>query len=84
VALIFALLKASRTPFVVLDEVDAALDEANIDRFCAALEALSEDTQVVIITHNRGTIQRAGAVYGVTMGDDGASQIISLRVEDAV
>ncbi len=83
VALIFALLKVSETPFVVLDEVDAALDEANVDRFCAALEALSATTQVVIITHNRGTIQRAGVVYGITMGDDGASQVISLRVEEA-
>ncbi len=84
VALIFALLKASGTPFVVLDEVDAALDEANIDRFGQTLASLAESTQVVIITHNRGTIQRAGTVYGVTMGDDGASQVISLDVESAV
>jgi chromosome segregation protein len=80
VALIFALLRVSRTPFAVLDEVDAALDEANVGRFRVALQALAEETQVVIITHNRGTIQVADTVYGVTMQEDGASQVISLRV----
>ncbi|MFN2251373.1 MAG: hypothetical protein ACK2UL_05585, partial [Anaerolineae bacterium] len=81
VALIFALLRVSGTPFVVLDEVDAALDEANVGRFRDALQALASDTQVVIITHNRGTIQAADTVYGVTMQDDGASQVISLQVD---
>ncbi len=81
VALLFALLRVSGTPFVVLDEVDAALDEANIDRFGQALEALAKETQVIIISHNRGTIGRAGAVYGVTMAEDGSSQVISLRLE---
>ncbi len=84
VALIFALLQVSRTPFVVLDEVDAALDEANVHRFCAALQTLAADRQVMIITHNRGTIQTASTIYGVTMGDDGASQIISLAVDAAI
>lgn len=83
VALIFALLEVSATPFVVLDEVDAALDEANVDRFCTALASLAERTQVVIVTHNRNTIQAAGTVYGISMGDDGASQVISLRVDGA-
>jgi chromosome segregation protein len=83
VALIFALLTVSRTPFVVLDEVDAALDEANVDRFRNALASLAAGSQVVIITHNRGTVQSAGTIYGVTMGDDGASQVISLRVDEA-
>ena len=80
VALVFALLQVSDTPFVVLDEVDAALDEANVARFRSALEALAEKTQVVIITHNRGTIQAADTVYGITMSDDGASQVVSLQV----
>ncbi len=84
VALIFALLEVSQTPFVVFDEVDAALDEANVGRFCAALQRLAERCQVIIVTHNRGTIQTAGTVYGITMGDDGASQVISLQVETAV
>ncbi|MFQ5459937.1 MAG: AAA family ATPase, partial [Anaerolineae bacterium] len=82
VALVFALLKASETPFVVLDEVDAALDEANVDRFRRALEDLAVNTQVVIITHNRGTVQTANTVYGISMAEDGASQSLSLRVED--
>ncbi len=81
VALLFALLQVSGTPFVVLDEVDAALDEANIDRFGQALEELACRTQVIIVSHNRGTIRRAGAVYGVTMAEDGCSQVISLRLD---
>jgi len=83
VALIFALLRVSETPFVVLDEVDAALDEANVDRFRGCLSSLAETTQVVIVTHNRATVQSADTVYGVTMGEDGASRTISLRVEEA-
>jgi chromosome segregation protein len=82
VALVFALLRASETPFVVLDEVDAALDEANVDRFRAALEELAKATQVVIVTHNRGTVQTASTVYGVSMGEDGASQTLSVRVDN--
>jgi chromosome segregation protein len=81
VALVFALLEVSATPFVVLDEVDAALDEANVDRFRSALVSLAESTQVIIITHNRATIQAADTVYGITMTEDGVSQAISLKVE---
>ena len=83
VALVFALLQASGTPFVVLDEVDAALDEANVDRFRSALRELADFVQIVIITHNRATVESADTVYGVTMSDDGASRTVSLRVEDA-
>ncbi len=83
VALLFALLEVSGTPFVVLDEVDAALDEANVDRFRACLTALAEHMQVIIVTHNRGTVQSAATVYGVTMAEDGASQVVSLKVEPA-
>ncbi len=81
VALIFSLLEVSPPPFCILDEVDAMLDEANIRRFRRALEALAERTQFIIITHNRGTIQAADTVYGVSMGDDSVSQVVSLRLE---
>ncbi|MCL7452240.1 MAG: chromosome segregation protein SMC [Anaerolineae bacterium] len=81
VALIFAILEVSPPPFCVLDEVDAMLDEANIRRFRRALEQLGERTQFIIITHNRGTIQAADLIYGVSMGDDSVSQVISLRLD---
>jgi chromosome segregation protein len=82
-ALIFALMKVSPTPFCVLDEVDAMLDDINVVRFREMLQDLSKNTQFVVITHNRMTVQAAEVVYGVTMGSDSASQIISLRLEDA-
>ncbi|MCX7838042.1 MAG: chromosome segregation protein SMC [Anaerolineae bacterium] len=80
-ALLFAILKVSPTPFCVLDEVDAALDEANVARFRDALRTLTSDTQFIIITHNRTTMESADAVYGITMGEDGVSQAMSLRLE---
>jgi chromosome segregation protein len=81
-ALIFALLDVSNTPFCMLDEVDAALDEANVGRFRSTLERLAIRTQVVLVTHNRGTIEVANAVYGITMGGQGISQAISLRLHE--
>ena len=81
-ALIFALLDVSGTPFCLLDEVDAALDEANVGRFRAALERLAARVQVILVTHNRGSIEAAHAVYGITMGGQGVSQAISLRLRD--
>ncbi len=82
VALIFSLLKVSPTPFCVMDEVDAMLDEANVGRFCELLTELSENSQFLLITHNRNTVQTAGVIYGVTMGRDSASQIISLKLDE--
>lgn len=81
-ALVFSLLKASPTPFCVMDEVDAMLDEANIGRFTDVLRELSRETQFVLITHNRNTVQVADVIYGVTMGRDTASQVISLRLDE--
>jgi chromosome segregation protein len=82
VALLFALLASNPAPFCVLDEVDAALDEANVGRFTDALRELAQRTQFVIITHNRRTIEVADAIYGVSMGRDGVSKLLSLRLSD--
>jgi len=84
VALLFSMLEVRPVPFCVLDEVDAALDEANIGRFVDSLRGLAERTQFIVITHNRGTIEAADALYGVTLDDDAVSRVISLRLEDAV
>ncbi len=81
-ALIFSLLKVSPTPFCVLDEVDAMLDEANVGRFRELLRELSQNTQFVIVTHNRNTVQVADVIYGVTMGRDSASQVLSLKLDE--
>jgi chromosome segregation protein len=82
VALVFALLKVSPTPFCLLDEVDAMLDEANVHRFRELLKELSQNTQFVIVTHNRNTVQVADYIFGVTLGRDLASQVLSLRLDE--
>jgi chromosome segregation protein len=84
VALIFALLKVSPTPFCVLDEVDAMLDEVNVVRYIEMLRELSKETQFILITHNRQTVQAAEVIYGVSMGADSVSRIISLRLDEAI
>ena len=81
-ALIFALLKVSPTPFCLLDEVDAMLDETNVGRFRDLLRELSPKTQFVVVTHNRSTVQVADVIYGVTMGRDSTSQVISLKMDE--
>ncbi|MGA3057551.1 MAG: chromosome segregation protein SMC [Candidatus Limnocylindrales bacterium] len=83
VALLFAMLEVHPVPFCVLDEVDAALDEANVARFAEALRGLAGQTQFIVITHNRGTIESADALYGVTVGSDAVSRVVSLRLEEA-
>jgi chromosome segregation protein len=82
VALLFSLLHVSPTPFCVLDEVDAMLDEANVGRFRAKLEELSLHTQFIVITHNRNTVESADAVYGVSMGSNAVSQVVSLKMNE--
>ena len=77
------MLSVSPPPFCILDEVDAALDEANVGRFRDALGRLAGDTQFIVITHNRGTVEAAQTIYGVSMGTDNASQVLSLRMEEA-
>ena len=83
-SLVFALLKVSPTPFCVLDEVDAMLDESNTGRFRDLLNELSQNTQFVVITHNRNTVQVADVIYGVTMGRDSSSQVISLKMDEVM
>ncbi len=82
VALLFAMLSVNPVPFCILDEVDAALDEANIGRFADALRRLSQDIDFVVITHNRATIEVADTIYGVTMDDAAVSAVVSLRLAD--
>ena len=82
IALICAIISANPSPFVVLDEVDAALDEANSERLAQILDDLSYKTQFIVVTHNRASMRRAGLLYGVTMGDDGVSKLLSIKLED--
>ena len=82
VALLFALLSVNPAPVCVLDEVDAALDEANVDRFVQTLREMSDRSQFIVITHNRGTVEAADTIYGVSMGDDSTSRVLSLRLAD--
>lgn len=84
VALLVAIQRVNPSPFCLLDEVDAALDESNVVRFRDELKDLAESTQYVVITHNRGTIEGADILYGVTMGDDGVSRTVSLRLDEAI
>lgn len=83
VALLCAIMASNPSPFVVLDEVDAALDEANSIRYADILEKLSEKTQFIVITHNRATMGKGDILYGVTMGDDGVSQLLSVKFTEA-
>lgn len=82
VALLFALFKVKPSPFCVLDEVDAPLDEANIDRFLNVVKEFSNNTQFIIVTHNRKTIAMAQTLFGVTMQEPGVSKLVSVRVSD--
>jgi chromosome segregation protein len=82
VALLFALLSVNPAPVCVLDEVDAALDEANVGRFVQTVRELCDRSQFIVITHNRGTIEVADTIYGVSMGEDSTSRVLSLRLAD--
>jgi chromosome segregation protein len=80
-AALFALIAVSPPPFLILDEIDAALDEENARRFAELIQQFRNKTQFVIVTHNRATMEAADVLYGVTMGEDGVSKVLSLKLE---
>ena len=82
IAVLFALISVSPPPFLVLDEVDAALDERNTKRFAELISDFSQKTQFLLVSHNRATMEAADILYGVTMGEDGTSRVLSLKLED--
>ena len=84
IALLFAISQVNPPPFIILDETDAALDEANSKKYGDMIESLAKYSQLILITHNRETMSRAGVLYGVTMGGDGASKLLSIQFEEAV
>jgi chromosome segregation protein len=81
-ALLLALIGANPSPFCMLDEVDAALDDANVQRFAAAIRSLATSTQFILVTHNRATMEMADILYGVTMAAGAASQVLAMRLPD--
>ena len=83
VAILFALLKVKPSPFVILDEVDAPLDDSNVGRYCEVLREFARQSQFIIITHNKGTMEAADILYGVTMEEPGTSKLIGIKLRDA-
>ncbi|MEK3855153.1 chromosome segregation protein SMC [Cytobacillus sp. FSL H8-0458] len=82
IALLFSILKVRPVPFCILDEVEAALDEANVQRFSKYLKRYSAETQFIVITHRKGTMEEADVLYGVTMQESGVSKLVSVRLEE--
>ena len=83
IALYFAVLKVRPAPFVVMDEIEAALDEANVQRFAEYMRRMTDGTQMVVITHRRGTMEEADILYGVTMLEQGVSRVLDIDLEEA-
>ena len=82
IALLFAIYLVKPSPFCILDEIDAPLDDANIDRFTKIIEDFSKDTQFIVVTHNKRTMEAAETLYGVTMQEEGISKLVSVRFDE--
>lgn len=82
IALLFSFLKFKPAPFSVVDEIDAPLDEANLDRFSIFLKEYAQKTQFIVVTHRKGTMQAADVMHGVTVEDSGVSKVISVKIDD--
>ena len=84
IAILFAILRLKPMPFCVLDEIEAALDDANAGRFAKYLRRFSEETQFIVITHRKPTMELADSLYGVTMEEKGVSKIVSVKLSEAM
>jgi chromosome segregation protein len=84
IALIFAFFQLNPAPFCMLDEVDAALDDANVGRFCHLVKEISQQVQFILISHNKQTIAAAKKVIGVTMHEPGVSRVVTVDIEEAI
>ena len=84
IAILFAMLDLKPTPFCILDEIEAALDDANIDNYADYLKSYSRNTQFVVITHRKGTMERCDSLYGVVMEEKGVSKMVSVMLNEAV
>ena len=84
IALLFAILKTKPTPFCILDEIEVALDDVNISRFSQYLKEFSKETQFIVITHRKGTMEFADTLYGATMEEKGVTKLVSLKLSDAI
>ena len=82
IALLFAILKMKPTPFCILDEIEAALDDANVYRYAEFLTKFSENTQFIVITHRKGTMEASDIIYGVTMEEKGVSKVVSVDLSE--
>jgi chromosome segregation protein len=82
IALYFSILKVHPTPFCVMDEIEAALDDANVTRYARYMRTLADKTQFIVITHRRGTMEEADVLYGVTMQEQGVSKILTINLND--
>ena len=82
IALYFAILKVNPSPFCILDEIEAALDEVNVDKFADYIRSNAVQTQYIVITHRRGTMEAADRLYGVTMVEKGISTVLSIKADE--